>query len=795
MIPLYDTTISSSENGKLGFPAHVKVEKIVLFSSVDKKTAAKYAQDESAHDMSVGYLISESVSELSFVESLYSITVSGTITIIDNFSFFQDARIHGQEMLLMKFRRFSPETQAYDFTFFREFYVTSVLRFEREEFRAVMTLEFISPHSMADRFARISRAYGYTDLADTVFHPNDISGGREMYEAWKEKYKDITIDYYDPGILIGAPSDVGKEYVGVITQPMEMPEQFVYHILVTDLKIPRERVFLYGYHPEDGAGDDHSHSRMKLVVPGWRPIQTIRWLMRAIFSKNGDPWFCYETFWGGIRIEPYSTLIASDDELNDGQKWSTGRPTKVLDREFIYNYLFVPDPKTKEYFTDVHRKILDLNIGYSFDQHLKFSNGAYSSHEWYVDIASKFVIPNDLIPIEATLLKYDETIDEESWLREQFRPFTAEVEKFNPPQHAPDPQETNYTYYVPYNTALHGITEDTFPYNSAFGLNSLHVSTIEVPGGQQPAPREQNPNITPDPNCPFTRSSFNKDDPRWHAYLLSKEKQYGLPCGYLWGIMMTESRGNPNAVSPAGAKGLFQFIPSTAIQFKLADPFDPCTSADAAARHLIYNKRIIGTDDWEIIAMAYNSGPGKKVYKQIARGEVPRSTRTGLKRETIEYGPKVMSAMKTAPYCSGATKPIEDDSKPKTSDTGTTKDFQDDDPSKVVSFTSQIDGIDLGRYGRTGEMKKKNMDFIQHQMTVYGDFRLNPGAILNISVQRTADPQLIPKIEGLRETDPIEDKYLSGEYFVIDAKHFFNADGFFTKATISRPSSSISLEN
>ncbi len=782
MIPLYD-----NEDESKGFPSHVKVESIYLFSSVDTNTAAKYANDETAYDLKNGYNISHVTSELNFIESLYSIAVSGTITITDNFSFFQDARIHGQELLLMKFRRFNPEEQRYDLTFFREFYVSKVASYERQEFHAVFTLEFISPHAIADRYKRISRAYGYTDVGEGSFNANDISGASDKFKAWERKYKQIDIEYHGPGKIIGDDSELGKDYTGLIFD-MEMPEQFVYHLLTNDLSIPKDRVFLVGYHPEDDNSDDHSQKRMKLVVPGWRPIQTIRWLMRNIFSKDGDPWFCYETFWGGIRIEPYKILIGHEEKLNNGQMWGSGRTEKVLKHTYIYNKLFFPVPNTVEYFIDAHRKVLDLKIGFSFDQFTKISTGAYSSYEWYVDIASKYMIPNDVTPIEETLLKYDDTVNEDSWLKDHYRPFSKNVEEHKPPQHAPDFQESNYTYYVPYNTALHGTTEDTYPYNSAFNFTELNAATVELPGGSNPTTPPGDPNIEPDPNCPFTRSNFDKNDPKWHAYLLSLEQEYGMPTGYMWGIMMQESRGNPNAQSPAGAKGLFQFMPDTAKERGLADPYDPCTSARASAQYLSSIRKQHKTDSWQIAAYGYNSGPNLKIYGQMARGEIPMGS--GIKSsETKNYWPGVQKYMEQAPYNSGSTQSIEEDAAPKTSEVGIL------DETAVVAYSMESKGIDLGKFGRTGEMKKKNLDFIQHQMRVYGDFRLNPGAVIDLEIQRTIDPILIQsgKISGLRDEDLLDDTYISGQYFVIDAKHQFNSDGFFTTATISRPSSSLDL--
>ena len=49
---------------------------------------------------------------------------------------------------------------------------------------------------------------------------------------------------------------------------------------------------------------------------------------------------------------------------------------------------------------------------------------------------------------------------------------------------------------------------------------------------------------------------------------------------------MAESNFNPFAVSPAGAQGIAQFIPSTAAAYGLDDPFDPVAAIDAQA-HLM----------------------------------------------------------------------------------------------------------------------------------------------------------------------------------------------------------------
>ncbi len=64
-----------------------------------------------------------------------------------------------------------------------------------------------------------------------------------------------------------------------------------------------------------------------------------------------------------------------------------------------------------------------------------------------------------------------------------------------------------------------------------------------------------------------------------------KEREYGLPPGYLTRTAQIESGMNPEAKNPdSSAGGLFQFIDSTADAYGLGNRFDPIQSTDAAAR-------------------------------------------------------------------------------------------------------------------------------------------------------------------------------------------------------------------
>src|SRR3989304_4879591 len=60
----------------------------------------------------------------------------------------------------------------------------------------------------------------------------------------------------------------------------------------------------------------------------------------------------------------------------------------------------------------------------------------------------------------------------------------------------------------------------------------------------------------------------------------------GLPPMPFVRLIWKESRFNPQAVSPKGAQGIAQFMPGTAAERGLEDPFDPMTAIAESASYL-----------------------------------------------------------------------------------------------------------------------------------------------------------------------------------------------------------------
>jgi soluble lytic murein transglycosylase-like protein len=73
-------------------------------------------------------------------------------------------------------------------------------------------------------------------------------------------------------------------------------------------------------------------------------------------------------------------------------------------------------------------------------------------------------------------------------------------------------------------------------------------------------------------------------------------------------VIQVESSYDPYAVSPKGAEGLMQLMPSTARMLGVSNSFDPQQNIEAGVRYLKQLKDIFKDD--RLALAAYNAGPG-----------------------------------------------------------------------------------------------------------------------------------------------------------------------------------------
>lgn len=118
------------------------------------------------------------------------------------------------------------------------------------------------------------------------------------------------------------------------------------------------------------------------------------------------------------------------------------------------------------------------------------------------------------------------------------------------------------------------------------------------------------------------------------------EDTNGLPNGLLSAVMWTESKGDPNAVSPAGAQGLFQFMPATA-EGRGVDPTDTQSSSTGAAEYL--GELLQKYDgDLDKALGAYNWGQGNVDRKGL--GKAPAETKNYIEKVKGLLGVEVTAA-------------------------------------------------------------------------------------------------------------------------------------------------------
>ena len=131
--------------------------------------------------------------------------------------------------------------------------------------------------------------------------------------------------------------------------------------------------------------------------------------------------------------------------------------------------------------------------------------------------------------------------------------------------------------------------------------------------------------------------------------------EHGIPLE-LKAMAVIESSLNPAAVSRAGAKGMWQFMYSTAKIYGLRiDSFvderlDPVKAAHAAAEYLKDSYNIFG--DWNLAIASYNCGAGN-VNRAIRRSGGKRAfwdIYPYLPRETRGYVPAFVGALYTMTY-------------------------------------------------------------------------------------------------------------------------------------------------
>jgi hypothetical protein len=127
---------------------------------------------------------------------------------------------------------------------------------------------------------------------------------------------------------------------------------------------------------------------------------------------------------------------------------------------------------------------------------------------------------------------------------------------------------------------------------------------------------------------------------------------HNLPVSFLTRLIWQESAFRSQAVSPKGAQGIAQFMPGTAAERGLADPFDPEQAIPKAAELLSDLRAHFG--NLGLAAAAYNGGARRVDAWLAGTGGLPFETRnyveiiTGHAAEDWQDGAKAAQTVKLA---------------------------------------------------------------------------------------------------------------------------------------------------
>jgi len=156
----------------------------------------------------------------------------------------------------------------------------------------------------------------------------------------------------------------------------------------------------------------------------------------------------------------------------------------------------------------------------------------------------------------------------------------------------------------------------------SFAADNARLPDFGTPAGaSEPAPIDEVVALIPqDERAPvvFTRQEICDA-------VAAAAEAYDLPVGFLMRLIWQESGFNTLIVSRAGAQGIAQFMPETAAEMGIGDPFDPTQALPASARFLHELHRQFGNHG--LAAAAYNAGAGRVRSWLAKRTKLPNETR------------------------------------------------------------------------------------------------------------------------------------------------------------------------
>ncbi len=154
-----------------------------------------------------------------------------------------------------------------------------------------------------------------------------------------------------------------------------------------------------------------------------------------------------------------------------------------------------------------------------------------------------------------------------------------------------------------YNSMVHVLETR---YGSGQTQNSLDQSVI-------PQTRyievKANDTVESEPAGPVKKNNSKIDQTGYDSLIEKISQKYKIDPDLIKSVVMTESGGDPKAVSHAGAKGLMQLTDTTAAEMGVEDVFDPEQNIEGGTKYI--RQMIDRFGNIEDALAAYNAGPSR----------------------------------------------------------------------------------------------------------------------------------------------------------------------------------------
>jgi hypothetical protein len=122
---------------------------------------------------------------------------------------------------------------------------------------------------------------------------------------------------------------------------------------------------------------------------------------------------------------------------------------------------------------------------------------------------------------------------------------------------------------------------------------------------------------------------------------------YRLPASFLTRVLWQESGFRADVTSPAGAAGVAQFMPETAAERGLGDPYDPGRAVPEAARFLA--ELVVKFGSTGLAAAAYNAGAARVTRWLNGEAGLPAETQLYVLAVTGHHAEEWRSGRRDAP--------------------------------------------------------------------------------------------------------------------------------------------------